>query len=437
MSTIDEEHLGVVIVDDDPIFREIICATLRKTSLFVIFEAGSGDELVALLKQQSIDCIVLDYDLGMETGFTVKQRIEASSSERVPIVMLTGDGRESTAIRAFRMGVADYVPKRGLNSENLIRTVQDAVRRSRRERSEDADRRRLLAASSTDATTGLEGRTRLDERLRLLYTMPAGLCSNYGLILIEIADYEGLTGRFGFKVADQALKAVAIKLSALTRSGDVCGRYEDGTFLVIADVQADQELLSRICSRFAEQLVMRLTSDTADLQLMVQVAAALAAPISSEAKSVGSWHPALMPASLAMDGGRGSAMQVTIAAGPVRALEPREESRAVSPIGGNSEATASRPAAEEFRSEDRRKHPRQRVFRKGLIHFIDKPSTINCTVRSHSLAGMGLRLDIPCAVPDTFDLEVLGSGTKMRVRVRWQSSKDIGVEVVRSADVKH
>ena len=121
MSTIEEEHLGVVIVDDDATFRDIICATLKTRSRFVVFEAKSGDELVALLEQQSIDCIVLDYDLGLETGLTVKQRIEDSSSERVPIVMLTGDGRESTAIRAFRMGVADYLPKRGLEAEHLVR----------------------------------------------------------------------------------------------------------------------------------------------------------------------------------------------------------------------------------------------------------------------------------------------------------------------------
>lgn len=431
MSTIGEEHLGVVVVDDDPIFREIVCATLRRTSHFVVFEAGSGDELVALLEQQSIDCIVLDYDLGMETGLAVKQRIEALRSERLPIVMLTGDGRESTAIRAFRMGIADYVPKRGLQPEHLVRTILDVVGRSRRERSEEAERRRLLAASSIDAATGLEGRTRLDERLALLATMPTAGCSNYALILIEIVDYEPLLARFGFKMADQALRSIAKKLSTLTRSGDVCGRYEDGTFLVIADVRADVELLLRMGHRFAEELVTRFTSDVADLQLLVRVAGAMAAPITGDAGSAGSRHPVLVPATLAMDQARASDTVVTIAAVATRA-SGAEDVPAPGGPGGNSEPAAARPAGEELRSEDRRRHPRQRVFRRGLIHLLGKQSTINCTVRNVSLDGMGLRLEAPGAVPEVFDLEVVGSGARKRVRVRWQASKDIGVEVISS-----
>ena len=273
----------------------------------------------------------------------------------------------------------------------------------------------------------------MDERLTLLSTMRAASCSNYALTLVEVVEYEALMARFGFRVADQALKLVAKKLATLTRSGDVCGRYEDGTFLIIADVQADDKLLHRICSRFAEHLVTRLTSDVADLQLTVRVAAAMAAPISSEARAAGSRHPALITATLAMDEGRVSGTTVTIGALPTRNSGTDEGARTLGPGSGNSEGAASRPAAEEFRSEDRRKHPRQRVFRKGLIHLLGKQSTINCTVRSVSLDGMGLRLDLPCAVPDIFDLEVVGSGTRKRVRVRWQASKDIGVEIVRSS----
>lgn len=435
MNTTVGEHLGIVVVDDDPIFRDIVCATLRRLSRFVIFEAASGDELVDHLERQSIDCIILDYDLGQETGLAVKQRIEDSRQERVPIVMLTGDGRESTAIRAFRMGIADYIPKRGLLTENLVRTVLDVVERSRAERSEAAERRRLLAASSIDAATGLEGRTRLDERLALLAALPTAAGSNYALILVEIVDYDALLGRFGFKIADQALRLVAKRLSALTRSSDICGRYEDGTFLVIADVRADGELLHRICRRFAEQSASRLTSDVADLQLSVRVAAAMAAPAMSDAGPAEGRHPALAFAQSAMDRARLSDTAVVIAA----AASPASVKVAADPPPAGAdvpfEPPERRPAADELRSEDRRRHPRQRVLRRGLIHLLGKQSTMNCTVRNLSVDGMGLRLEAPCAVPEVFDLEVMGSGTRKRVRVRWQLATDIGVEVVRSGDV--
>ena len=68
MNSLAEENLGVAVVDDDPIYRELICATVGKKSKFVIFEASSGKELFDILATQRIDCIVLDYDLGEESG---------------------------------------------------------------------------------------------------------------------------------------------------------------------------------------------------------------------------------------------------------------------------------------------------------------------------------------------------------------------------------
>ena len=431
MSKIAEEHLGVVVVDDDPIFREILCATLKRASRFVIFEAASGDELVEVIERQSIDCIVLDYNLGTETGLAVKQRIEESRPECVPVVMLTGDGRESTAIRAFRMGIADYVPKRGLQPENLVRTVLEVVGRSRKERSDEAERRRVLATSSIDAATGLESRTRLNERLAMLATMSPAARSNYALTLIEIVDYDAISERFGFKMADQALRSIAKKLAVLTRSSDVCGRYEDGTFLVVADVRADGELLHRICHRFAEGLATRFTSDVADLQLAVRVASAIVTPVIGAAGAAGSPHPALIPAMLAMEQARASGTAVVIAAVASRAPVAAEDVSAPDNAGQAAESNASRPAADELRSEDRRRHPRNRVLRRGVIHLPSKQSTMNCTVRNLSQDGMGLRLEAPCALPEMFDLEIVGSGTRKRVVVRWQIARDIGVEIAR------
>ena len=97
----------------------------------------------------------------------------------------------------------------------------------------------------------------------------------------------------------------------------------------------------------------------------------------------------------------------------------------------DSQAIASRPADEELRSEDRRREPRQRVLRRGLIHLIGKQSTINCTVRNVSRNGMGLRLEAPFALPEVFDVEVVGSGPRKRVKVRWQAARDFGVEIIR------
>ena len=62
--------------------------------------------------------------------------------------------------------------------------------------------------------------------------------------------------------------------------------------------------------------------------------------------------------------------------------------------------------------------------------MIDSGGTFNCAVRNISSSGAGLRIDAAFAAPDTFELEIAGSGTRRRVQVRWQMGLDLGVEFI-------
>jgi DNA-binding response OmpR family regulator len=112
MTPIVQQHLGIAIVDDDVVYRSVISSLLTKETQFHFFEAASGQALDQILSAETIDCILLDYNLGDENGFAIKQRIGRQHQSVPPIIMLTGDGRESTVIKALRMGMEDYLSKR-------------------------------------------------------------------------------------------------------------------------------------------------------------------------------------------------------------------------------------------------------------------------------------------------------------------------------------
>ena len=71
-----QQRLNVVIVEDDAIFRSLVLAMLSKETQFQVFEAASGEALERIMSQTPIDCIVLDYNLGDDNGFAIKERIE-------------------------------------------------------------------------------------------------------------------------------------------------------------------------------------------------------------------------------------------------------------------------------------------------------------------------------------------------------------------------
>jgi CheY-like chemotaxis protein len=428
MNALAKEHLGVAVVDDDPIYRDVICTTLAKVSTFVIFQAASGKELFDILTMQRVDCIVLDYDLGDESGLSVMQRIDDTYPEPPPIIMMTGGGRESVAIRAFRMGVDDFLPKNGLRPEHLVASVLRVVQQDREEALTKIEHERLVAASGIDVATGLEGRVRLDERLNQLVRLPSRAC--YALILAEFLEYQHVEQRFGLKTADQCLRAFGKRLQELARSSDVCGRYSSATFLVIAEVGSNADYLDQILGRLEEGLSLRLHLDLADIAISACVAGSRC-PEAVNSERAGASYLLEPTAARLAQAKTATTLPKTLR--DARIHTPRS-TRFQLPIPANSGAGLSadgldlRPAADELRATDRRRETRQRVFRRGLIHMIDSGATSSCHVRNISSSGAGLRIDAAFAVPETFDLEIAGSGEKRRAHVRWQIGMDLGVE---------
>jgi PleD family two-component response regulator len=182
MTTLQTEHLGVAIVADDAVFGKLICARISQQSNFALFQAGSAGELFEVPSTQKMDCLILDYDLGNEARLAIKKRVDESEGQHPPTIMMTGNGREGAAIRAFRIGVHDYLPKKDLRPEAVIASVLAAVERDRKEALAKAEYESLAAPSSVDFVTGLEARVRLDERLRHLAALAPEAGPAYALI---------------------------------------------------------------------------------------------------------------------------------------------------------------------------------------------------------------------------------------------------------------
>ena len=330
------------------------------------------------------------------------------------------------------MGVSDYLPKSGLRPEHLVTSVINVVERDRQESLTKIEHRRLVAASGVDIVTGLEGRTRLDERLNQLALLPPLSRASYALILVEFVEYQRVKERFGLKVADQSLRAFGKRLQELGRSSDVCGRHSGAIFLVITDVGSGVENLDTICRRLADNLSLRLNLNSADLSISGCVAGARCLEAVHADKAGALYLLDSVAAILAQARTEGLTFKTSLdhAVEPPPLAASQLFSRATTEASLNTGAPDGRPAADELRSTDRRREIRQRIFKRGLIHMIDAVATYNCTVRNISSHGAGLRIDAAFAVPEIFDLEVAGSGERQRMRVRWQTGVNLGVEFI-------
>jgi diguanylate cyclase (GGDEF)-like protein len=333
-----------------------------------------------------------------------------------PIIMLTGDGRESTVIKALRMGMEDYLSKRDLNAAGLIAAIDRVVRKDRDTKREKAEYLRLVQASGIDSATGLHSRSQLENRLARIASLPLRSRSSYALIAIELIELDDIIARFGLNVGDQVLRKFAERLRAAARSTDTFGRYSENIFLVIAKTGDDRTLLRNMHERFLGDLSFRLEMNAASLQISALIGNVRCHEVRRDG--------VVTPFDLV------EAAMATLS--PEAAAGGEPVANAGSPI--DVEKTAVPPhdqnARPGLRTTDRRREARKRVLKRGQIVVPSLGAVVDCTVRNLSIGGAALRIDAPFAAPPEFDLVIAGDGTKRRVRVRWQVGTDLGVEYI-------
>ena len=118
----------LLVVDDDEDVRQML-GRLLVSEGYDVDEAVSGAEAQAALSKIRPDLIILDVMLSAEDGFEVLAAIRRTSN--VPVILLTGRGRESDRVLGLKLGADDYVVKPFSGAE-LAARVGTVLRRSGR-----------------------------------------------------------------------------------------------------------------------------------------------------------------------------------------------------------------------------------------------------------------------------------------------------------------
>ena len=77
--------------------------------------------------KQHMTAFFLDYHLPGKNGLQLTQEIRGQGIE-VPVIVMTSQGDEPTAVELMKAGASDYLPKRKLSSEVLARLIYSAIR---------------------------------------------------------------------------------------------------------------------------------------------------------------------------------------------------------------------------------------------------------------------------------------------------------------------
>ncbi|NND34029.1 MAG: response regulator [Saprospiraceae bacterium] len=109
------EGCKVLIVDDNRMNRVLATKVLQKGARQVFIDtAENGLEAIRLLREKDFDIILLDLQMPIMDGYETCKYIRTKfiqSKRNIPIMALTADALASEKIKAFSIGMNDYVVK--------------------------------------------------------------------------------------------------------------------------------------------------------------------------------------------------------------------------------------------------------------------------------------------------------------------------------------
>jgi two-component system, OmpR family, response regulator len=123
----------ILVVDDDPLMRELIGEYLSENDLRVSL-AADGAAMTAALAESIVDLVLLDLRLNGEDGMQLARKLREDSG--IPVIIVTGKKDEADRVMGLEFVADDYITKPFSNREMLAR-IRAVLRRTQASQAAD------------------------------------------------------------------------------------------------------------------------------------------------------------------------------------------------------------------------------------------------------------------------------------------------------------
>jgi DNA-binding NarL/FixJ family response regulator len=128
-----EMLLRCLIIDDNPHFAQAARSLLEHEGLTVVGTASTGSEAIDLVREFQPDVVILDIDLGAESGFDVAEQLRTtdghtSLANGLEIVLVSAHDEEDFADMISESVAAGFVAKSDLSARAIRELVAPDAR---------------------------------------------------------------------------------------------------------------------------------------------------------------------------------------------------------------------------------------------------------------------------------------------------------------------
>ena len=114
----------ILVIDDDPETLRYVRDSVTRAGFSVVV-TGNPEEVSSLIKRRRPQLILMDLILPGTDGIELMDRVPALSD--IPVIFISGYGRDETIARALQKGAADYIVK-PFSPTELVARIEAALR---------------------------------------------------------------------------------------------------------------------------------------------------------------------------------------------------------------------------------------------------------------------------------------------------------------------
>lgn len=121
------EKKKVLMIDDEEDFLALSKLNLEQTDAYEVMTLSSVRELLPQVRKFCPQVIILDLIMPSIGGLEVCEMLNNDElGKKVPIIILSALGKEVDKLKAFKLGVVDYMVK-PIKTEDLIKKIEKAL----------------------------------------------------------------------------------------------------------------------------------------------------------------------------------------------------------------------------------------------------------------------------------------------------------------------